>query len=208
MGSLSLVQPGFAEQRNKGRYRTDAQLGNLGWSASDWFSSIGSLTTGGRSWRVRASSLPARPGNEQPQACANLLTPQTSHTDPPACVSSRSQSSETAATSNGESTTVGNPKQAGLFSPPQLYKSTIWGNWYYNSWGVRTIQMKYSKQSAAYVRLLSRKGRGLSHGGVKRGPWMRTIQGLILVLHKEWWNPYFTMTRCKVWTEKWGNEGK
>lgn len=28
--SLSLVQPGFVEQENKGRYRTDAQLGNQG----------------------------------------------------------------------------------------------------------------------------------------------------------------------------------
>lgn len=66
------------------------------------------------------------PEDEQPQARPKFLTPQTSHTEPPACASSRSQSSETAA-ENTSPWQVTQDKD-GLFSLPQLSKSTIWGN--------------------------------------------------------------------------------
>ena len=70
------------------------------------------------------SSSPC-PGDEQPQACPKFLTPQTLHSEPPACASSRSQSSETAAENISEWQVT--QDKDGLFSPPQLYKSTIWG---------------------------------------------------------------------------------
>lgn len=98
-----------------GRYRADTQLGNQDSSASDWFSSGGSLSTGNRSWRVQAYSPRVSPGDEQPPPCPKVPTPQTSHTDPSAYASSGSPSSETTAASNGESTMSGNSTQGWPF---------------------------------------------------------------------------------------------
>lgn len=75
----------------------------------------------------------------------------------------------------------------GLFSPPQLYKPTIWEDRYHDSWRVHTIQRityKWNIQSSQqYLQDCLAEKEGVSATvQSSRDLWMGTIEGLIWVL--------------------------
>lgn len=144
----------------------------------------------GRSWRVKPSSPPSPILGWTTLSFSQVAdSTDFTHYPQPSLHQLYSQSPGTTAESNGESTMADNLKQGWPFLPSTALPGSHVGKQIPEHWGVYTLQLTHSEQSAASARLPSRTGGGLGPGGIKQGPWIGTIDNrLILVLYKEWWN--------------------